>query len=235
MPDRRVVLIGGSIETEDDDPGLGERRVGGHRGRAQVWEPRNDGHGAQNLCEVSTYHQGSTSSDQGVCRPSVRTPSMASPKDSLRVPQEWSVWAANISVWKRALVCPQQRSLGFAGGVPRVTGRMPTGRQAIGACRVRETAITESPCQDTLVDDDGQHVLPRESCKWWKNSKIRPNNPPQWRQQQHPQVDADQEEVIGAPRPRHVGHLSTAPQATPALCSHPNPHISEPKPGCPQT
>ena len=36
MTDGRVVLVGGSIETEDDDPGLGDCRVGGHCGRVQV-------------------------------------------------------------------------------------------------------------------------------------------------------------------------------------------------------
>jgi hypothetical protein len=30
-------FIGGSVETEDDSFGLGGCRVGGHRGRAQVW------------------------------------------------------------------------------------------------------------------------------------------------------------------------------------------------------
>ena len=35
-PDRFVQLIGGSVKTEDNDPGLGGLRVGGHRGRVQV-------------------------------------------------------------------------------------------------------------------------------------------------------------------------------------------------------
>ena len=36
MADRSVVLISGSVETEDEYSGLGDCRVGGHNERAQV-------------------------------------------------------------------------------------------------------------------------------------------------------------------------------------------------------
>jgi len=48
VPDRFVELTGGSVETEDDDSGrrrLGDFRVDGHSGMAQVRKPRKDRRG----------------------------------------------------------------------------------------------------------------------------------------------------------------------------------------------